>query len=138
MHYLPFGQLPGTVFNRRHIPPLQGFFTGGLTPAIALLDPGSIGLFPFPGYAAWSLGSSFLLASCRGPWPTSFGCCPSHSDRSNGSLEGFGPGRQDTYSHESLHVHDRSSEAAISMRNWISYSGHANLYVTFWWSCKTE
>ena len=137
MHSLPYGQPPGALLRRRHIPLFHVFFAGGLTLAPPLLDHRSSGLLPFPVKALTSdTGCPDPVCCCKS-WTHPCVCRSSRSATSNGSDIKLGPGRQETYCHGSSQVHDRSSEAAISIWNCMSYSSHANLLAAFWYSRST-
>ena len=97
IHTLPYGQPPAVLLWSLQTP-FFCFFRGGL--GAPLSPTGSSGRFPFP-----LVGVGVPTSAT---WKGSLGtCCP---------------GRHATYCHGSPHVQARSADAAISIRNWMSYS----------------
>ena len=117
IHSLPYGHPLGATLNSLQIPAFFCFFPGCLSDPAVLSPSGSLGLFPFP-------------AALRSGWVAP-------PNISKGSPRGLGPGRHDMYCHASPHVHERSVDAASSIRNWISYSSHASWLVAFCWRRST-
>ena len=108
---LPYGQPFGAVLWSRPTP-FRAFFTGGL---------------------AW-----VPLSCSAGRFPLALPpAATSSSATSKGSGEGSCPGKHGTYCQGSPEVHDRSADAANSIRNCISYSSHASWFVAFCWRRST-
>ena len=136
----------------KHTPPHRGSppapcWTSGTT---------QVSLVSWPAPCWWPGLFPEVLSSCRLPFPSpdGWGCwdAPSSSTgdgrdscyqglacsaRSNGSRAELGPGRYEIYCQGSPHFHARSSDAASSILNWMSYSCHAELSGAFWWRFST-